>query len=298
MSGNQEAFQKAINLGHSAAWDQMWDKAASFYRQALDEFPDNPSALANLGLALFEMKDYDNALRVYSRAAKVSPQDPAPFEKIGKITERMGRISDAVQAYIQAADLFLKARDVEKSIENWIQVLRLQESLIARTRLAMIYDRIGRKPEAVTEFLAAAALMQRAGDQVKALQAAEYALQLIPENIDTQQAVIMIRNNQPLPKPNRPRGGTGPTRMAEVLQLEPAGPELAGPDPISEARQKALVELAGILFDQAEDPGPEENQPSRRGLNRFNPRDRRLVTGSDRTGPHPAAPGTGYRFAN
>jgi tetratricopeptide (TPR) repeat protein len=266
MSGNQEEFQKAINLGHSAAWDQMWDRAASFYRQALEEFPDNPTALANLGLALFEMKDYDNALRIYSRAARISPQDPAPFEKIGKITERMGRISESVQAYIQAADLFLKIRDVEKSIENWIQVLRLHESLIARTRLAMIYDRIGRKMEAVTEFLAAASLMQRAGDPTKALQAAEYALQLIPENIDTQQAVIMVRNGQPLPRPNRPRGGTGPTRMSEVRQLELVGPELAGPDPISEARQKALVELAGLLFDQAEDTGTDDNQPSRHGL--------------------------------
>ncbi len=266
MSGNQDEFQKAINLGHSAAWDQMWDRAASFYRQALDEFPENPSALSNLGLALFEMKDYDNALQVYSRAARVSPLDPAPFEKIGKISERLGRISEAVQAYIHAADLFLKIRDVEKSLENWTQVLRLQESLIARTRLAMIYDRIGRKAEAVTEFLAAASLMQRAGDPAKALQAAEYALQLIPENIDTQQAVIMIRNSQPLPRPNRPRGGTGPTRMAEVRQLESPDQELAGPDPIGEARQKALMELAGLLFDQAEDIGPDDNQADRHGL--------------------------------
>ena len=35
MPGNQEAFQKAMNLGHSAAWDQQWDRAAAYYRQAL-----------------------------------------------------------------------------------------------------------------------------------------------------------------------------------------------------------------------------------------------------------------------
>ncbi len=267
MSGNQENYQRAMNLGHSAAWDQLWDRAASFYRQALEEFPENPVALSSLGLALFEMKDYDNALRVYHRTALATPQDPVPFEKIGKITERMGRLNDAVQAYIQAADLFLKGRDVEKSLENWRQVLRLQESLIARTRLAMIFDRIGRKPEAVTEFLAAASLMQRAGDLPKAMQAAEYALQLIPDNIDAQQAVIMLRNNQPLPRPNRPRGGTGPTRMAEVRQMEAgASPASTQQDPISEARQRALVQLAGLLFDQAEESAPEEGQLSRRGI--------------------------------
>ena len=266
MSGNQEEFQKAINQGHSAAWDQMWDQAAACYRKALEEFPDNPSALANLGLALFELKDYDNALLIYSRSARISPMDPAPFEKIGKISERMGRTSDAVQAYIHAADLFLKIRDVEKSVENWTQVLRLQESLIARTRLAMIYDRIGRKPEAVTEFLAAASLMQHAGDPAKALQAAEYALKLIPENVDAQQAVIQIRNGQPLPRPNRPRGVTPPMPVVDNRQNGGSDQQLTGPDPISEARQTALMELAGLLFDQAEDTGAENLQPGRHGL--------------------------------
>jgi len=266
MSGNQEAFQKAINLGYSAAWDQLWDRAAAFYRQALEEFPEHPTALSNLGLALFEMKDYDNALRVYLRTAMVSPQDPVAQEKIGKITERMGRLEEAIQAYTRAADLYLKGRDVEKAILNWTQVLRLQESLLARMRLAMIYDKLGRKPEAVTEFLAAASLMQRAGDLPKALQAAEYALQLMPQNGEVQQAVIMLRNNQALPRPSRPRGGTGPTRMAEVRQLEGPSPAEAAQDPISEARQAALVKMAGLLFDQAEETNP-EGQVSKRGIN-------------------------------
>jgi tetratricopeptide (TPR) repeat protein len=267
MSGNQDNYQRAMNFGHSAAWDQLWDRASSYYRQALEEFPDNPAALSSLGLALFEMKDYDNALRIYHRAALSSPQDPVAFEKIGKITERMGRLTDAVQAYIQAADLFLKGRDVEKSIENWTQVLRLQESLVARTRLAMIYEKIGRKAQAVIEYLAAASLMQRAGDLPKAMQAAEYALQFMPENVDAQQAVIMLRNNQPMPRPNRPRGGTGPTRMSEVRQLEGSATSSTPQDPISEARQRALVHLAGLLFDQAEETAPEEGQLSRRGIN-------------------------------
>ena len=43
MTGNQEAFQKAMNFGHSAAWEQQWDHAAAFYRQALEEMHDNPT---------------------------------------------------------------------------------------------------------------------------------------------------------------------------------------------------------------------------------------------------------------
>ncbi len=55
MTGSQERFQQAMNQGHSAAWDQMWDKAVGYYKQALAEFPEHPKALTSLGLDLLEM---------------------------------------------------------------------------------------------------------------------------------------------------------------------------------------------------------------------------------------------------
>ena len=85
-------FQQAMNQGHSAAWDQLWDRAAGFYRQALDEFPDNPQALTSLGLALIELQEYDEALRCYQKAAKGLPDDPLPLEKIAQLCERMGNL--------------------------------------------------------------------------------------------------------------------------------------------------------------------------------------------------------------
>ena len=35
MTEHEDAFQQAMNQGHSAAWDQRWDRAAHFYRLAL-----------------------------------------------------------------------------------------------------------------------------------------------------------------------------------------------------------------------------------------------------------------------
>jgi len=51
MPGREDIFQKAMNEGHSAAWDQEWSKAVSAYRKALQEMPDHPKALNSLGLA-------------------------------------------------------------------------------------------------------------------------------------------------------------------------------------------------------------------------------------------------------
>src|SRR3972149_11370336 len=82
MPGREDVFQKAMNEGHSAAWDQEWSKAAAAYRRALQEMPDDPKALNSLGLALFQQGNYEEALQIYKRAAQVTPADPTPMEKL------------------------------------------------------------------------------------------------------------------------------------------------------------------------------------------------------------------------
>lgn len=257
-----------MNLGHSSAWDQNWQQASRYYRMALEEFPDNPQALTNLGLALLEMQAFDEALQYYQKAAKLAPEDPVPVDKMARIFERQGRVDLAVRASIQAAELFLRARDVEKAIQNWNQVLSMQpENIRARSNLANVYEKTNRKVEAVAQHLALASILQSAGDRAKAAQLVQRALQLMPDSVDANAAQSLLQSNLPLPKPPRPRGGTGPMRMAEVRQLQAPVPESTQPtlDPISEARQSALVEIAALLFEQ-EDDAPIGGPVSRRGI--------------------------------
>ena len=91
----QDRFQHAMNQGHSAAWDQNWDKAAAYYRQALEELPDHPKALTSLALALYESQNYPEALKYYQRAAEVSPNDPVPREKLAGLRGRLGHLAPA-----------------------------------------------------------------------------------------------------------------------------------------------------------------------------------------------------------
>lgn len=257
MAGNQELFQKAMNEGHSAAWDQLWDRAAAFYRQALEEFPNHPKALINMGLALYELQQYAEALRYYQHAAISSQEDPLPMEKVAQLFERQGNIEQAVQSYLRAAELNLKNRDVHRAIENWSRVLLLNpENVTAHSRLALVYERLGDANKAATEYLAVASLFQNSGDMDKAVRSVNKALQLVPNHDDAIQALAMLRDFKMLPRPTRPRGGTAPLRMAAVKQLE--SPKLSDPqdsdlDPIGQARQKALTMLAGFLFESGED---------------------------------------------
>lgn len=266
MTGNRELFDKAMNQGHSAAWEQKWDQAAAYYRQALEEISNEPSALTSLGLALFEMKEFAEALKVYQQAARAQPDDPLPFEKTGAILERQNNPNEAVKAFMRAADLYLKNRNVEKSIDNWIKAINLKpENLVARSRLAVIYERMGRRIEAVSEYVALASLMQHINEIPKAVQTVEHALKIMPENVEAQQALVMLRSNQRLPRPGKSKKPSGSLKTAETHhQLEAPKQTTRAMDPIEEGRQNALIRLAAMLFEETDTPT--SGQEERRGI--------------------------------
>jgi len=257
MSGDQQAFLTAMNQGHSAAWDQNWSEAVNHYRIALEQYPEDPMALISIGLALLEMQDFEGALMHYQKVSSISPNDPVPYEKMAFIYESMGRIKDAVKIGMQAAEMQLRSKDVEKSIESWQHVIELEpENLNARTRLAMIYDKMGKKSEAAGEYLAAASLMQSAGDNQKAIQAVRYCLQIASDNIDVQNAMKLLKSNQRLPKPVRTKTGKpmNQVRLANIQQLQASDTSVTEikMDPVAETRQNALEELATMLFDSSD----------------------------------------------
>ena len=217
MPGRADVFQKAMNEGHSAAWDQDWGKAAAAYRKALQEIPDQPKALNSLGLALYQLNELEEALRTYQHVARLSPDDPAPFEKAAQISERLGDLKGAVDSSAQAAEKFFNQREVDKAIENWTRVTTLQpDDLAAHSRLAMVHERLGHAQQAVTEYLALASIFQRSGKPDKAQELITKSLQLLPQSQEAKQAQTLLKSGQLLPKPIRPRGATGPITMAKL----------------------------------------------------------------------------------
>jgi tetratricopeptide (TPR) repeat protein len=267
MAGRKDVYQKAMNQGHSAAWDQSWEQAAGYYRQALAEFPESGQALTSLGLALYEMQRPEESLKTYLQAARAAPDDPIPMEKASEISERLGYGERAIEFAFRSAELYARMRDVEKAIENWTRVIRLSpEHIQAHSRLALVYERMGRTQQAITEYISVASLQQHAGNANQALQTLEHAAQVAPGNTQVVQAVALMKARRLLPKPLRPRGGTAPLRPPASPRSEarPAE-ELAASrtSPVNEAQRKALAILAGMLFDAPKD---EKAATERKGL--------------------------------
>ncbi len=266
MPNREDVYQRAMNEGHSAAWDQDWKKAAAAYRQALQEFPDQPRALNSLGLALFQLGEFEEALRMYQRVTALTPDDPVAFEKVAQISERVGDLPTATDAAMHAAEKFISQREIEKALENWGHATALNpDHALAHSRLALVHERLGHNQQAVTEYLAVASILQRSGKPDKAQELITHAIEILPSSPEARQALSLLKTGQVLPRPMRTKGGTGPIAMAKARQLqEPARGSTSNVDPVVEARQKAMTTLAEILFDYSDDsPSAQE----RRGMN-------------------------------
>lgn len=269
MSGNQQAFQNAMSQGHSAAWDQEWEKAATYYQVAINEFPNDLIALTSLALAYFELQKYPEALAHYQQAATQAGNDPVPAQKIAEIYQRMADFPNASSAYMHVAEMYLHNKNVEKAIQSWLHVVAINpDHMNAHTRLALVYERLGRTSEAMHEFIVLASLLQKKGDIAKAVQTLRHALQVVPNSKEASQALTMLLNGQALPQTIQPHGDTGLSAVPQVRRSEVthsivnSNPKV---DPIQDAKQKAMTMLAELLFEQEE----AQNIQARRGLNRI-----------------------------
>lgn len=243
-----------MNMGHGFAWDQTWDKAVAAYARALQEIPEDPESHKYLGLALLQGKRYADALKVYTRAHQLAPDDPVPLEKSADVLERLGRLKEAAQQYISVADIYLAQRDIEKAIGNFERATLLTPGLLQiHYRLAQLYERTGRKRAAVLQYLTLSFNFQRSKDRTRALQAIERAIRLEPNNPQVLNAKQAIEVGElmavPQTETTAPRAGAPSFFEEPVHKPEPPSGEAHPGGPLGEAAELALADLAAHLLE-------------------------------------------------
>ncbi len=254
MTEQNQELQNLLSKGNSAAWDQNWGDAASYYQQALEIDPENFKAISNMGLAYFEMRDFAASLASYSKAIAINADDPAPYEKMYLIYSEIGQSAEAVKAALYAAESHLKNEDIQKAIENWKRVVELDmQNIKAHARLAMVYQRLGKNKLAISEYINSASLLQFTGNTKKAAEAIERALQFSPENIIALRAKEILHQGRQLPLPEPIIKEPGEDLVEDIAQLEPPKPveQKKFDNPIAEAVDHAMIILAGALFEEA-----------------------------------------------
>jgi tetratricopeptide (TPR) repeat protein len=256
MPGDRNLYEQAMNAGHNAAWDKEWTTAISAYGQAVQQFPDDAEAHIALGLALLEVGRLDDALKVYSRAHQLAPNDPIPLEKSADILEKMGRLKEAAQQYVNVAEVYISQRDLDKAIMNWEKATRLTPGMVAiHAKLAQAHERLGDKAKAIREYQVLGANFQRLGDKEKAGKALQRALKLDAKNVSTLNALRALESGADISLPgddksSKPAEGakkkTGPlitsSSSAPVGDSDPLGP-------MGEAMTDALGLLASFVIE-------------------------------------------------
>jgi tetratricopeptide (TPR) repeat protein len=262
MAGNREVYEQALRQGNSFAWDQKWDQAITAYQRALTEFPGDSVAMDHLGLAFMQSGQLDQAQMVYQEAIRTDPQNPIPHEKIAEILERDGKVVESVQLRLSAAELYLARREADKAIDNWLAAARLvPENMVARSRLALAFERTGQVKQAVTEYLALAAIMQRARQPEKAMQAVEQGMKILPDSPELARARLALKAGKVLavPQPYKPGmtgmltppGGTQPDLSASRQAAAASEPRSTSPQ--DAAQKAAMAILAERLFEADKD---------------------------------------------
>jgi len=261
MPGNRQIYEQAMNMGHSAAWDQEWDKAIAAYGRAVQEMPEDPAAHNSLGLALLQARRLEDALKVYTRAHHLAQDDPIPLEKCADVLERLGRAKEAAQQYINVAEIYLVQRDLEKAISNWERAVSLTSGLVhIHQRLALAYERTGQRRSAIREYLTLAFHFQRASRPDVARQAVERALRLEPNNPQALNTLQALESGALIPQEVlaafEPAGGSRsrehdqafdrPSTRKGEDQREIGQADVRGP--IGEAVELALESLAEYVF--------------------------------------------------
>ncbi len=250
MAETEERFQKILDQAHSSAWEGDWEQAIALYQRAIQLDQKQPSAWLGLGYACLETGNLQEAFRAYQQASQLQPEDPIPLEKLAQIAAQLGYADKAARFAFFAAEIFLKNREVQKAIENWRFVTHCKpDEPKARLYLAKLSERGGQVNQAIQEYLVLAAIYQRNNQTQQAIELLTSLQQTYPTRSEIKDALQKVGQGQflPLPQAERPQVKLPSSRKSTTGRKE-ASPEHAV-DPIAEAHQNALQELASLIFE-------------------------------------------------
>jgi tetratricopeptide (TPR) repeat protein len=236
MPGNRQAHQLALQRAAEQVAAKAWTQAIAEYQKALTEFPD----------------------------------DEDTWSKTADALERIGRLDGAARAYSAIADLRLRQKDVDAAIDIWVRAARLDPNKPdIQRRLAHVYQHQGKPKLAIRAYLSLAHIYQRSGRFQEAVEQVQAASAIDPNDPDILTAMELLRASQPAVKPAPPPPlPTAPARKLDtsMWDLPPESEEDAQESrgsPIEIARDKALSDLAGSLFEEAPPMPGEAAAPAR-----------------------------------
>ena len=155
--------------------------ALAIHNEILPFIPESPLIHFNMGLAHFEIGDFDRAAEHYQTACKGNPDDPDIHYNQGLNFRRLGKLHDAVKSFTKAEELG------DSSVDTLYNRALCYQDLKELSNAAKLYDEILQKERTHQPALNNYAyLCHKAGEIEKAKQLYERLLELNPQDTAAQ----------------------------------------------------------------------------------------------------------------
>jgi Flp pilus assembly protein TadD len=144
-----------------------WKDSETLFRHVLEVTENNPLAHLNLGIALDNRGQTDEAIRHFQETIRLKPRQAISYFNLGNAFAKKGQIDEAIRQYREAIRLqpdyekahnnlgnaLLSQRQFDEAIREYREVIRLQPGFaITHDNLGMALGRNGQTDEAILQF--------------------------------------------------------------------------------------------------------------------------------------------------
>lgn len=131
-----------VEKGNHHIAKKQFQKAAHYYRRALDANSSNGVAHNNLGLVFFYEHDFFQAAGAFEEASELMPEDPAPINNLGLVMEMVARPHEAIAFYSEAHQLAPNnAEYLGNLIRARIRMKEIDEELLDQLHSLLFIER-------------------------------------------------------------------------------------------------------------------------------------------------------------
>ncbi len=170
-----EQQQQRIELAEQATESGDYQQALELFRSILAENPTITTAYLGIGDIYMIQKEFDLAVPVYERAAKLEPRNYDAQYGHGLALQMIGRFTDAAKAYLRALTIDPESPGANLNIATtYLQLGQTRSALVfaekavelepnngsARVNLGAIYEQLERNADAIDEYIVAIELIE------------------------------------------------------------------------------------------------------------------------------------------
>lgn len=157
----------------------------------VDRFQDALQAYREVAFSYAKEDLYEKAAAVYKQAMRIAPEEPTLHTDLGEAYYRLGRLKDAVRVFHKAQKIYKRDNNIQAQRDILERMVRIDpEDVGLRIQLAERYEKDGLRDEAIDLFRGSAHQLKEEGRTDEFVQVLERIIFLEPNRIELRKEIV------------------------------------------------------------------------------------------------------------